>query len=134
MTWTSDERCVVAGITFQAMPPDFGDSNRSSISMQGADFLLFKPRPLIERYVEWIEELRPRNSSSSAISKGAARRSSTGSHARTVWTPSTEAARGASAADFVAREGLDEELRVHTDVDQSDRGRIRRGRRQRVRR
>ena len=50
VTWESDERCVVAGITFQAMPPDLGDSNRSSISMEGADFLLFKPRPLIERY------------------------------------------------------------------------------------
>ena len=125
MTWESDERCVVGGITFQAIPPDLGDSNRSSISTEGADFLLFKPRPLIERYVEWIEELRPRNIVELGILEGGStaflhRLARPHRLVAIDRKPPTVPA----LADFVAREGLDEELRVHTDVDQSDRGRL----------
>ncbi len=112
-------------LRFRRYRPTAGDSNRSSISTEGADFLLFKPRPLIERYVEWIEELRPRNIVELGILEG-------GSTAflhrlarphRLVAIDRKPPAVPA-LADFVAREGLDEELRVHTDVDQSDRGRL----------
>ena len=118
VTWKSDERCVVAGITFQAIPPEPGDSNRSSISTQGADFLLFKPRPLIERYVEWIEELRPRNIVELGILEEE-------SHCVPPWarTPAPSGRNRPKARPRCRRSPTSlrarawiEELRVHTDV------------------
>src|SRR5213596_1941251 len=61
LTWQSDERCVVGEITFQTLPSDLFDRDPPSFSVEGADFILWKGRPLIERYVELLEKLRPRH-------------------------------------------------------------------------
>ena len=56
----TDDRCVVAGKVFQTLPVDLFERDKPSVSMEGADFWLFKERPLIEHYVALVEELQPR--------------------------------------------------------------------------
>ena len=59
--WKSDERCVVGNSTFQILPADLLEREDPQISMEGADFLLFKEPALVDRYVAVLAELRPRN-------------------------------------------------------------------------
>ena len=91
--------------------------------MQGADFLLGKTRSLVDRYGT-VEELRRGTSWSSASSKAAGRRSSSSSSARAAWWPSTTNPRPSSLRDHIVRKGLGDVVRIHDDVDQSDRGRL----------
>jgi hypothetical protein len=55
--WPSEERCAVGGLVFQILHS--GEDERSPDG--DADFLLLKERPLVERYVALIEDIRPRN-------------------------------------------------------------------------
>ena len=60
LTWQNEDRCEVGETVFQTLPDDLLDGRGSHVSMEGADFWLFKERPLVERYVALVEELRPR--------------------------------------------------------------------------
>ena len=125
LTWESDERCVIGDVVFQILPSDLLQRERPGISLQGADFLLFKPRSLIERYVEWIEELQPRNIVELGILEG-------GGTAllhelarpRRMLALDRKPPTVPALRDLVDTKGLGDVVRTHTDVDQSDRGRL----------
>jgi Methyltransferase domain len=124
LTWKSDERCVVGCVTFQIPPLGILESEQPSIQMAGADFLLLKPRALIDRYVELIGELRPERIFELGILEG-------GSTAL-LWELAEPRALVAvdqppgspALRDFVSRRGPGEVMRIHTDVDQADRSRL----------
>jgi hypothetical protein len=116
---------VVGYVTFQIPPIGILESDQPSIQMEGADFLLLKPRSLIDRYVDVIEELRPERIFELGILEG-------GSTAL-LWELAQPSALAAvdhrppgspALRDYVSRQGLEEALRIHTDVDQADRGRL----------
>lgn len=125
LTWKSDERCLVGYVTFQIPPIGILESEQPSIQMAGADFLLLKPRALIDRYVEVIEELRPLRIFELGILEG-------GSTAllwelaqpRVIAAIDHRPPGSPALRDFVSRRGLEEVMHIHTDVDQADRSRL----------
>jgi hypothetical protein len=125
LTWKSDERCVVGYVTFQIPPVGILQSEQPSIEMEGADFLLLKPKELIDRYVEVIEELRPARIFELGILEG-------GSTAllwelaepRLMAAIDNRAPGGPALRDYVSRRGLEEVMHIHADVDQADRSRL----------
>jgi len=125
LTWQSDERCVVGEITFQIPPVGLLDSEQPRIPMAGADFLLLKPRTLVERYVEVLQELRPLHIFELGILEG-------GSTAllwelaqpRVIAAIDHRPPNMPALRDYVSRRGLDDVIRIHTDVDQADRSRL----------
>jgi Methyltransferase domain len=125
LTWQSDERCVVGDLTFQILPGDLLDRPNPTISMEGADFLLFKEPPLIDWYVELIEALQPRNVVELGIMEGGgtALLYSLAHPARLV-AIDRRAPMDPTLRDYVAREGVGETVRIYDDVDQADRRRL----------
>jgi predicted O-methyltransferase YrrM len=125
LTWQSEERCVVGDIVFQTLPVDLLEMDVPHFSMDGADFLLFKPRPLVERYVELVERLHPQRIFELGIFQG-------GSTAflHELARPEVLVAiderppRGTVLQDYVSRRGVGKTLRIYDDVDQADRGRL----------
>jgi hypothetical protein len=119
LTWQNDERCVVGGVIFQTMPPDLLDVDKPSISMAGADFLLLKPRFMVEQYGEVLMELRPRHIVELGILEG-------GSTAL-LWElahPRVMVAIDQRPPHSPALRQLDEAIRIYDDVDQADRKRL----------
>ena len=125
LTWQSEERCVVRDATFQILPADLLARPNPRISMEGADFLLFKERPLIDRYVERLDELRPRNIVELGVMEGGG---TALLHALAQPTRIVAIDRrppmDSTLRDYVAREGLGETIRIYDDVDQADRRRL----------
>ena len=125
LTWKSDERCVVGYVTFQIPPIGILESEHPSIDMAGADFLLLKPRELIDRYVEVIEELRPAGIFELGILEGGSTALLWELAEPRVMAAIDHRAPGSPAlSDYVSRQGLEEVMHIHTDVDQGDRGRL----------
>jgi hypothetical protein len=125
LTWQSEERCVVGGNVFQTLPVDLLARDKPSISTDGADFLLFKERPLVERYVELLEELRPGNIVELGIMEG-------GGTAflyelarpRRLVAIDRRRPLGSALRDYLAARDLDRTMRIYDDVDQADRRRL----------
>ena len=125
LTWKSDERCVVGYVTFQIPPIGILESEQPSIQMEGADFLLLKPRTLVDRYVEVIEELRPERIFELGILEG-------GSTAllwelaqpRVIVAVDQRPPGSPALRDYVSRRDLEEVMHIQTDVDQADRSRL----------
>jgi SAM-dependent methyltransferase len=126
VTWPGAERCAVGDIEFQTLPEDILDSDRKGgFSMKGADFLLLKVRPLVQRYIDLVQELEPRSIFELGIFEG-------GSTAflyelaqpqRMVAVDQQEP-KNPALREHIARHGLSDRLRMHADVDQADRGRL----------
>jgi predicted O-methyltransferase YrrM len=121
LTWPEELRCAIDGLIFQIVPEDFAVS-RPQLSMDGADFLLVKPRPLIERYVELLDELRPRNIIELGVFEGGG----------TVFLLELTQPRrlvgidqsppgGPALGRYLAQRGLEEVVEIHSGVDQADR-------------
>jgi SAM-dependent methyltransferase len=125
LTWQGEERCVVGDTVFQILPADLLEREKPSISMKGADFWLFKVRPLIERYAQLVEELRPRHIFELGIFQG-------GSTAFLfeLARPSRLVAidrappKGGILNQYIAGRDLGDVVRVYDDVDQADRSRL----------
>ena len=125
LTWQSEERCVVADKVFQTLPVDFFEPDGPRISMEGADFWLFKEHPLIDRYVALVEELRPRRIFELGIFQG-------GSTAflNELARPDRlvaidrEPPKGTALEDYLDGGGMADRVHVHEDVDQADRRRL----------
>jgi Methyltransferase domain len=119
LTWDTDERCVVGNVAFQTVPAELFDLADPSISLAGADFLLLKPRFLVERYAEVLEELRPRRIVELGILEG-------GSTAL-LWElarPRVMVAIDQRPPHTPALRKLDDGIRIYGDVDQADRERL----------
>jgi SAM-dependent methyltransferase len=125
LTWENEERCVVADKVFQTLPVDLLERDEPRISMEGADFWLFKEQPLIDRYVTLVDELRPRRIFELGIFQG-------GSTAflNELARPDLlvaidlEPPRGTALRNYLAGGGAAEHVHVHEGVDQSDRRRL----------
>lgn len=125
LTWESDERCTVGGVTFQTLPADLLAPEHPSISMEGADFLLFKVPPLIDRYVDVVGELAPRRIVELGILEGGSTAflfelaRPQGLIAVDQKPPTTDALR-----EHLARRDADGVVRTHTGTDQADRAQL----------
>lgn len=125
LAWQNDERCVVADKVFQTLPVDLLERDKPRISMEGADFWLFKEQPLIDRYVALVGELRPRRIFELGIFQG-------GSTAflNELARPDRlvaidlEPPKGTAMRDYLAGGGQTECVHIHEGVDQSDRRRL----------
>jgi SAM-dependent methyltransferase len=125
LTWQSEDRCVVGGTTFQTEPVDLLDRDPPTISMEGADFLLWKERPLIDRYVELLEELRPRHIVELGVMEGGGTAFLFElAHPRRLVAIDRRPPMDPALRDYVARGGLDQAVRIYDDVDQGNRRRL----------
>ena len=125
LSWPGDERCVVGDVTFQTLPSDLFDQDQPSIPMAGADFLLLKHRSVVERYDELLDELRPRHIFELGILEGGSTALlSELAKPRALVAIDREPPKTPALGHYVASRNLDEVIRTHVDVDQSDRGRL----------
>jgi SAM-dependent methyltransferase len=125
LIWQSDERCVVGETTFQSLPLDLYDQDPPSISMEGADFMIWKRRPLIEAQVELLKELRPRNILELGMLEGGGTALLLElARPRLLVAIDQRPPTNPALRDYVSRRGLDEVMRIHDDVDQADRRRL----------
>jgi SAM-dependent methyltransferase len=125
LTWESDDRLVVGDTIFQTLPVDLLDRDPLQISMKGADFLLGKERSLVDRYVELLEELRPRHILELGIMHGGGTAFLFElAHPRRLVTIDRRPPRGRKLRDYIACNGLDQAVRIYDDVDQANRRRL----------
>ena len=125
LTWQNEDRCVVADVVFQTLPVDLLDRDKPRVSMEGADFWLFKVQPLIDRYVAIVHELRPRRIFELGIFQG-------GSTAflNELARPDRLVAidlkppKGTALRDYLAGGVPAEFVHTHDGVDQADRRRL----------
>jgi SAM-dependent methyltransferase len=122
--WQNEERCTVGETVFQILPERLFEGE-AGMSMEGADFWLFKERPLVERYVELVEELRPRHIFELGIFQGG----STAflfELARPVVLVAIDQRppRGDAMANYLSGMNVGPALRIYDDVDQADRLRL----------
>jgi hypothetical protein len=125
LTWQNEERCVVGDTIFQTLPVDLLERDRPHISMKGADFLLFKERPLVDRYAQLLEDLRPRHIFELGIMEGGgtALLFELARPSRLV-AVDQRAPLSSNLRDYVAGGGRDEAVRIYDHVDQGDRERL----------
>jgi SAM-dependent methyltransferase len=123
--WESDERCVAGNSTFQILPADLLTREHPQISMEGADFLLFKEPALIDHHVAVLSGLRPRNvvelgvmegGGTALLSELVAPRRLVAIDRRPPMSPNLR--------DYVSRAGLEDVVRIYDDADQADRARL----------
>ena len=125
LSWQSEDRCVVGETTFQTLPVDLLDRDQPRISTEGANFLLLKERPLIERYVALLEQLRPRRIFELGVLEGGGT-----AMLAELARPSLMVAIDHKAPTkptlrrHIAQRGMGEAVLVYDDVDQGDRGRL----------
>jgi predicted O-methyltransferase YrrM len=124
LTWQSDERCVVGDITFQILPVDLLNRDHPSISMADADFLLLKHRPLVDRYVEVLEELRPRHIFELGILEGGSTVLLLELAQPHVLVAIDQKPSIPALEDHISLRELDQVVRIHRNVDQADRRRL----------
>ncbi len=121
LTWVDEQRCRVGEIDFGVIPPDSGERDPA-----GAEYFLFKPKPLVERYAELIAELQPRNVFELGIFEGGSTVFlSELAHPDRLVAIDRQAPRSPGLREYIAANGREGTLRVYDDVDQSDRARLR---------
>jgi SAM-dependent methyltransferase len=125
LTWQSEERCVVGDTIFQTLPVDLLERDHPSISTEGADFLLFKVRPLIDRYVELLEHVQPRHIVELGVMEGGGTAFLFElAHPRRLVAIDRRRPMNPALRNYVARGGRDQAVRIYDDVDQADRLRL----------
>ena len=122
LTWIDEQRCRVGDASFRILPT-LPEHRRTSGNSQ---YFLFKPKPLVERYAELVEKLRPRNIFELGVFEGGSTifLSELAQPDRLVavdWgAPNSE-----GLSEYLAGHERPETLRVFDDVDQADRRRLR---------
>jgi predicted O-methyltransferase YrrM len=93
--------------------------------MAGADFLLLKHRAVVDRYAELLEDLRPRHVFELGILEGGSTALlSELANPRVLVAIDREPPKTPALENYVARRKLGDVIRIHVDVDQSDRRRL----------
>jgi SAM-dependent methyltransferase len=127
LSWTEEDLFVVAETRFRILA-EIGFEGAKAPDMEGADFLVAKPRWLVDRYVSLLERVRPlyifelgffQGGSTAMLLELARPR-------RLVAIDRTHKRPGATKPieDFAERRGLADAVVVHGGVDQGDRARL----------
>ena len=124
LSWKTEDLFVVGETTFKILP-EHGFWGREPLEMERADFLVAKPRWLVERYVELISDLRPEYIFELGIFQG-------GSTAllaevarpRRLVAIDRLPGRKQLVEDYASSRGLQDVVRTYAGVDQADRGRL----------
>jgi len=124
LEWTDENTFVLGGASFKTTPPEvFVD--RGGLEMGEADFLVAKPRPLIERYIALIEQLSPER----IVELGSFQGGSTAlllelAQPQMLVSVDRLSMRKGVVERHAARRGFADVVRIHGGVDQSDRERL----------
>lgn len=124
LSWKAEDLFVVGDRTFKILP-QHGFWGREPLEMQRADFLVAKPRWMVERYVELIRDLKPEYIFELGIFQGGS----------TVLIAEVAQPRRLVAIDrlpgkrrmleeYASSSGLEEVIRPYAAVDQADRERL----------
>jgi SAM-dependent methyltransferase len=125
LTWKSDERLVVGETAFRILPDHGFWGVKPLADGEEADFFVAKPRWLVERYIELIDELNPQRIFELGMFQGG----STALFAelarpeRLVAIDQTPG-RKKRVEEYAASLGLGDAVRTHGGVDQADRARL----------
>ena len=129
LSWKDEERFAVGNATFRILPgegwfvPGEGLLGAGQPVAEEADFLVAKPRALVELYARLIEGLRPKH----VFELGFYRGGSTAFMAalarprRLVAIDRRPALTTAGVEEYASSSGLDGVVRIYGDVDQADR-------------
>ena len=120
LRWLGPERFELGGMVFQVREQD----ELFTTGMAGADFFVMKQRSQVEELVELVERMRPEH----IVELGLFRGGSTAllcelARPRRMLAIDREPV-DAQVRDFVARPEFGDAVRIHDDVDQSDRRRL----------
>ena len=120
LSWVNEQRCRVGDATFHIFDP------APSAPRLAGDYFLAKPKALVERYAEIVGEISPRNIFELGIFEGGSTvfLSELARPHRLV-AVDREAPSSPALGDYLAERDRSESVSVHTDVDQSDRKRLR---------
>jgi predicted O-methyltransferase YrrM len=124
LEWTDENTFVLGGATFKTAPVEvFVD--RGGIKMGEADFLVAKPRHMVERYAALIEELRPER----ILELGSFQGGSTAmllelARPKRLVSVDRLSMRKGLVERHAAGRGFEEVVRIHGNVDQADRQRL----------
>ena len=128
LSWKDEEQFAVGNTTFRVLPgdgwflPGQGWLGDEQSDMGEADFLVAKPRPLVELYARLIEDLRPeyvfelgfyRGGSTAFIAELA--------HPRRLVAIDRRPSLSQADVEAYASRGLDDVVRIYGGVDQADR-------------
>lgn len=124
LTWKGDDQLVVGDTTFKTLPPS-GFAPEGDEADGSADFLVAKPRWLIERYISLLGELRPQRilelgmfqGGSTALFADVARPK------RFVGVDRLPGERTV-VHEYASKRGFGDVLRTFGGVDQADRARL----------
>jgi SAM-dependent methyltransferase len=124
LSWMTEDVFVVGETTFKILP-DLGFWGRERLELERADFLVAKPRSLVERYVELISDLRPQYIFELGIFQG-------GSTAllaeiarpRRLVAIDRLPGRKHLVEEYASSRGLEDVVRTYGGVDQADRHRL----------
>lgn len=129
LSWKDEEQFAVGNTTFRILPgegwfaPGEGWSGVAQSEMEEADFLVAKPRPLVELYARLIEDLRPKHVFELGFYKGGstALMAELARPRRLVAIDRRPALSTAGVEAYASSRGLDGVVRIYGDVDQADR-------------
>jgi SAM-dependent methyltransferase len=125
LTWKEDDRFVIGETTFLTMPR--GGPLVQSAHLQEGEFFVFKPRPLVERHVALIDELKPQHIFELGIYQGGSALffAELAQPRRLVAIdrdPLTEVRERVEG--YAAGRGLPDVIRMFGEVDQADRRKL----------
>ena len=128
LTWLSDERFVIGDVTFHPTPAGASTSEFMGAVREAAnagELLVAKPRWRVEKYVELLERLRPRNVFELGIFRGG----STALFAevarpRRLVAIDKEEGRIRPLEKYLSRKDASDAVRTYGGVDQADAGRL----------
>lgn len=128
LTWLDDHRFVIGDVTFHTTPADASTTEFMGAVRDAAkagELLVAKPRWRVEKYVELLERLQPRNVFELGIFRGG----STALFAevarpRRLVAIDKEVGQVRRLENYLSRKDLRDVVRTYGGVDQADTGRI----------
>lgn len=125
ITWKRDDQLVVGETTFKTLPPSGFEVEAEKAAGGGADFLIAKPRWLIERYLTLLGELEPERIFELGMFQGGSTAlfAEVARPRRLVGVDRLPGDRSV-VHEYAARRGFGDAVRTFGGVDQADRARL----------
>jgi SAM-dependent methyltransferase len=118
LNWQDDQHFLIGGTTFRTLPEGVNAGQRRT---GGADFFVAKPRWMVERYVELLDDLQPQRIFELGIFQGGstALLAEVASPLRLV-AIDRQARKNQKLEQYLSRKGLEDTVRLYGEVDQAD--------------